>query len=113
MRGSYRNATARRRVGSATPTAAPKTAMIASDQATESQTSFPAGVPTKRARAASTIVVNGLCSATGCSHPGIDSTGTNADETNVSGKRTVNPNAFDASGDEAVSPMSANTHENA
>ena len=45
----------------------------------------------KSARAASTIVVNGLCSATGCSHEGIDSTGTNADDTNVSGTMIVNP----------------------
>ena len=56
-----------------------------------SQTSFPAGVPTKSALAASTIVVNGLFSANGWSQLGIDSTGTNADDTNVSGKRIVKP----------------------
>ena len=39
------------------------------------------------ARTASTIVVNGLFSAKGCSHDGIDWTGTNADDTNVSGNR--------------------------
>ena len=44
---------------------------------------------------------------------GIDSTGTNADETNVSGKRIVKPNAFAVSGDDENSPMSAKTHENA
>ena len=87
--------------------------MIASDHPIASQTSFPAGVPTKSARAALTIVVNGLCSAIGCSHDGIDSTGTNAEDTNVSGNNTVNPNAFAASGDDAVSPMKAKTHENA
>ena len=68
---------------------------------------------TKSARAASTIVVNGLYSAMGWSQSGIVSTGTNADETNVTGKRMVNPNAFAASGDDAVSPMKANTQENA
>ncbi len=58
------------------------------------------------------MIVNGLCFATGWSQLGIDATGTNADETNVSGKRIVKPYAFDASGDDAVSPMNANTHEN-
>ena len=87
--------------------------MMASDQTTASQMSLPAGVSRKRARAASTIVVNGLFSATGSSQLGIDSTVTKADETNVTGKRIVKPYALDASGDEAVSPMKANTHEKA
>jgi hypothetical protein len=46
------------------------------------------------------MAVNGLCSAIGWSQLGIVATGTNADETNVTGKRIVNPYAFDASGDE-------------
>src|SRR5436190_2611609 len=87
--------------------------MIATVQTTASQTSFPAGIPRKSARAASTIVVNGLCSAIGCSQLGIESTGTNAEETNVRGKRIVNPYAFEASGDDDERPMNANTHENA
>src|SRR5215831_12312958 len=87
--------------------------MIASVQTTASQTSLPAGTPRNRARAALTMVVNGLCSANGWSQLGIESTGTNADETNVSGKRIVNPYAFAASGDEAVSPMNAKTQEKA
>ena len=37
---------------------------------------------------------------------------TNADDTNVTGKRIVKPKAFAASGDDA-SAMNANTHENA
>ena len=41
------------------------------------------------------MYVNGLCSAIGCSQLGIESTGTNADETKVTGKRIVNPYAFD------------------
>jgi hypothetical protein len=57
--------------------------------------------------------VNGLFSATGSSHDGMLSTGTNADDTNVTGNRIVKPNAFDASGDEAIRPISAKTHENA
>ena len=59
------------------------------------------------------MVVNGLCSAIGWSQLGIESTGTNAEETNVSGKRIVNPYAFAASGDEDERPMNANTHEKA
>ena len=57
------------------------------DQATASQTSLPAGVPTNSARAALTMIVNGLCSAIGWSQAGIESTGTKADETKVSGNR--------------------------
>jgi hypothetical protein len=41
------------------------------------------------------------------------STGTKAEETNVNGKRMVNPYAFDASGEEAERPMKANTQEKA
>jgi hypothetical protein len=52
---------------------------------------LPAGASRKRARAASTIVVNGLASATPSSQPGIELTGTKADDTNVSGKMIVNP----------------------
>ena len=74
---------------------------------------MPDGVPTNRARAVLTMFVNGLLFATGCSQPGIDFTGTKADDTNVTGKRIVNPYAFDASGDDAVRPISANTHEKA
>ena len=53
--------------------------------------SFPASVPMKSALAASTIVVNGLCSAIGCNQLGIVSGGTKADEMKVSGNRIVNP----------------------
>jgi hypothetical protein len=59
------------------------------------------------------MVVNGFASATPSSQLGIDSTGTKADETNVIGNRIVNPYAFDASGDDATSPMKANTQEKA
>jgi hypothetical protein len=59
------------------------------------------------------MVVNGLTFATVSSQLGIDASGTNADETNVSGKRIVNPYAFDASGDDADRPMKANTQEKA
>ena len=87
--------------------------MIAIVQSSASQTSFPAGIPRNSARTALTMYVNGLCSAIGWSQLGIEATGTNAEETNVSGKRIVNPYAFAASGEDAVSPMNANTHEKA
>src|SRR5918996_4308270 len=92
---------------------AAKSAVMTAPQRKASQTSLPAGVSTKSARAASTIVVKGLFSANGCSQPGIVSTGTNADEMKVTGKRIVKPYAFAASGEDAESPMNANTHENA
>jgi hypothetical protein len=82
-----------------------KTAVIPSDHTTASQTLLPAGVPTKSARTALTMYVNGLFSAIGWSQLGIDFTGTNAEETNVSGNRIVKPNAFAASGDDAVRPV--------
>src|SRR6476646_2191082 len=89
------------------------TAMIASVQSSATQTLFPAGMPRNSARAALTIFVNGLCSALGCSQSGMVATGTNADETNVTGNRIVKPNAFAASGDEDERPIRANTQENA
>jgi hypothetical protein len=57
------------------------------------------------------MIVNGLFLATGCSQLGIDATGTKADDTNVSGKRMVKPYALAASGDEAVNPTNAKSHE--
>ena len=75
--------------------------------------SLPAGVPRNSARPASTIVENGLMSAAKvCSQSGIDSGGTNADEAKVSGKIAMKPNAFADSGEETISPIQANTHEN-
>src|SRR2546430_3529800 len=59
------------------------------------------------------MVVNGLCSAIGWSQLGIVATGTNAEETNVTGNRIVKPYAFDASGEEDERPMKANTQEKA
>ena len=82
-------------------------------QSTAPQTSLPAGVPMKSARTASTMVVNGLFSAKGCSQEGIDSTGTNADDTNVSGNRIVKPIALAVSGEDDTRPISANTQEKA
>src|SRR3954464_11916093 len=44
---------------------------------------------------------------------GIDSTGTNADEMNVSGNTAMKPSEFAASGEDTSMPSSANTQENA
>jgi hypothetical protein len=43
-------------------------------------------------------------SAKVCSHDGIVSTGTNADDANVSGKIAMKPSDWAASGEDAVSP---------
>ena len=60
------------------------------------------------------MVENGLMSvAKVCSHSGIVSGGTNAEDAKVSGKIAMNPNAFADSGLETISPIQANTHENA
>ncbi len=87
--------------------------MITSDQTTAPQTLLPAGWPTHSARIASTRIVNGLISANHFSAAGIDSTGTNADEMNVSGNTAMKPSEFAASGEETIRPSSAKTHENA
>ena len=66
-----------------------------------------------RARIASTTVVKGFTSANASSQDGMDSTGTNAEETKVSGKIAMKPRACDASGVDEDNPMNANTHEKA
>ena len=85
--------------------------MMTMHHTTVPQMELPAGVPMKSARTASTMKVTGFASATGCSQSGIDAIGTNADEMKVSGKMIVNPYPFAASGEEATSPMRANTQE--
>ena len=88
--------------------------MITSDQTTAPQTLLPAGAPTtecadrvdddrervdaRRRRAA---------------RAGIDLTGTNAEEMNVSGKTAMKPTELAASGEETSMPRNANTHEKA
>ena len=57
--------------------------------------------------------MNGLTSANACSGSGIESTGTNAEEMNVSGKTAMKPTELAASGEDTSSPRNANTHENA
>ena len=59
------------------------------------------------------MIVNGLTFANHCSGSGIDCTGTNAEEMNVSGKTAMKPTELAASGEETSSPTNANTHENA
>ena len=77
------------------------------------QTSVWAGVPSHSERTASEIVVNGFASANCRSPSGIDSTGTNTDDANVSGKISVKPIEFAVSGEDEYSPTSAKIHENA
>jgi hypothetical protein len=75
--------------------------------------SLPAGAPRKRERIASTTIVNGLTSAKACRVAGIESTGTKAEETKVSGKIRMKPIACEDSGDEEVRPTKAKTQEKA
>src|SRR3954447_20214503 len=85
---------------------------MTSAQTKAPHTLLPAGAPIHSARSAFTTIVNGFSSANQRSPAGIDSTGTNADEMNVSGKMTMKPSELADSGDETSSPSSANTHEN-
>ena len=57
--------------------------------------------------------MKGLTSAKACRAPGIDSTGTKAEETKVSGKMTMKPSDWAASGEDEVRPMKAKTQEKA
>ena len=74
---------------------------------------FPAGAPSHSERIASTVTVNGLTLANARSTDGIEATGTNAEEMNVSGKTAMKPTELAASGEETSSPRNANTHEKA
>src|SRR5882757_394570 len=79
-----------------------KTAAMPRDQATAPQTVLPAGSPMKRARTALTVIEIGFHSANHCRAAGIVSGGTKAEETKVSGKMTMKPRDWAASGDEEV-----------
>ena len=65
---------------------------------------MPAGVPIHSERSASTTVVIGFAFAIAASTLGIESVGTYADETNVSGKMTIVIIAEADSGEDAMSP---------
>src|ERR1700710_3323221 len=83
------------------------------DQTTAPQTLLPAGVPRKSERMASTTIVKGLTSAKVWRAPGIDSTGTKAEETKVSGKMNMKPSDCADSVELAVRPTKAKTQEKA
>src|SRR5437016_3704161 len=87
--------------------------MITSDHTAAPHTQLPAGASTHSARSAFTSIVKGLIFANHLSASGIDSTGTKADEMNVSGKTAMKPSELAASGEETSIPSSANIHENA
>ena len=76
-------------------------------------TELPAGVPTKRWRIASTVMVNGFTSANASSGAGRFSIGTNADEMNVNGKITMNPICCAVSALVEYKPTSAKIQLNA
>ena len=60
-----------------------------------------------------TTIVKGLASAKSWRAVGIDSTGTKAEETKVSGKMTMKPIDCEASGEDEERPMKAKTQEKA
>jgi hypothetical protein len=64
-----------------------------------------------RARAADAVTETGGCSANGCSHPGMVSTGTNADDAKTSGAITGNAAACADSGFPRTRPTVANIHD--
>src|SRR5579859_2130928 len=77
------------------------------------QTSLWAGKPSQSARMALTTIENGLMLANQRRADGIEATGTNAEEMNVSGNTAMNPTELAASGEDTSSPRKAKIHENA
>ena len=71
------------------------------------------GPPRTSARDADTTTDSGWFLAKACSHPGIEATGTNADEANTIGARRGKAAAWAVSGLATARPTAANTHESA
>ena len=71
---------------------------MASDQTIAPHTLLPAGAPSQSERIASTMIVKGFTSANPRSTSGMDCTGTNAEEMNVSGNTAMKATEFAASG---------------
>jgi hypothetical protein len=90
-----------------------KMARITNVHTTAPQTLLPAGAPSQRWRIASTTIVNGLTFANAFRGSGIELTGTNAEEMNVSGKTAMKATEFADSGVEVSRPTHAKNHENA
>ncbi len=67
--------------------------------------------PSVSSRTAVVTAETGWLRAKVCNHPGIDVTGTNADDAKISGARTGNESAWAASASRATSPTVANTHD--
>src|SRR3954462_9955130 len=84
-----------------------KTTTMPTSQTKDSHRLSPIGVPSARERSALTTWVIGWLFANACSHPGMLSTGTNAEETNVSGNSQINPNACVDSSFLSHRPMAA------
>src|ERR1700754_98671 len=68
--------------------------------------------PISSARTVSTTSVIGLTFANASSQPGIESAGTNAEDTNVNGKTQMKPADCAVSGSFTDSPTNALIHEN-
>src|SRR3954451_452135 len=85
------------------------TPTIATSHSNDNQRLSPIGVPSASDRSALTTWVIGWLTANACNQPGIDSTGTNADDTNVSGNSQIRPNAWTASSWRSARPMNIDT----
>src|SRR6266511_2833220 len=87
------------------------TTRIPTHHANACQTSLAVGPPRVSARTAEAVADTGWCLAKACSHPGIEETGTNAEEANTSGSNTGNAAAWAASGSPTASPTVAKIHD--
>src|SRR5438067_7399235 len=85
--------------------------MMPADQASDWSTGASVGPPMDRARTALTVTETGWREAKACSQPGIDDSGTKADEANTSGAMIGNDAAWAASALGAPRPTMANTHD--
>src|SRR3954470_5614062 len=85
------------------------TPTIATSHSNDNQRLSPIGVPSASDRSALTTWVIGWLTANACNQPGIDSTGTNADDTNVRGNSQIRPNAWTASSCRSARPMNIDT----
>src|SRR6266550_2475185 len=82
-------------------------------QARVSSTGCSVGPPSTSARTALTVIVTGWWAAKTWSQPGIDVSGTNAEDANTSGASSGKAAAWALSGSPVARPMLANSHERA
>src|SRR5262249_22998956 len=87
------------------------TSMVPTHHAIACMTSLAVAPPRGRARTADAVAETGWLFAKACSQPGMDETGTNAEEAKTSGASTGNAAAWADSGSPTASPTTAKTHD--